>query len=782
MFKQTIKINILSTFLLLIGLVSLSLLTSQYYFNNKLAINSTEKTFKLISSNVNDHLHKTGQNIRNILNANVDNIDLTQEITFNPNSEAFSNFTQILKMNTNISAVYFTHKDGSFYEVININISPNISKIYSAPKNTRWIVVIQTGSKAMYAFLDKKNILISKKRINLSYNSLTRPWYKNAMQVESIVATQPYFFNDTQEEGITYSTQTIKDGTVFAIDYTLKNFNKLLAVQKFEDDSEIFLFTQDGTKFASSNAQKAQIKTIDQALMKEFINKKEKTIIKYSQDSQNYFTMYKPIGYRGFQLGIKLNTYKLYKPYKENMQYSLLISLLLLLISLPLIFFAISHIVKPIKALILENEKIKNREFSKVTNIDTHIIEFIELSDSFVVMSKSIEAYQLAQAKLLDSIVQLIAEAVDAKSAYTGGHCERVPEIAQMLVTEASKSQDEIFKGFSLTSKDELKEFEIGAWLHDCGKVTTPEYVVDKSTKLETIYDRIHEIRTRFEVLWRDTQITYLESKLQGDEEKALEILNAAQSKLLDDFSFIANANIGGEFMSEDKQNRVREIANQEWIRHFDDSLGLGEIEILRYDRDNAQELPATEKLLSDKKQHIIKRENFDYEAYEREGFKEEVPEHLYNYGEVYNLCIAKGTLSPEERYKINEHVILTIKMLEKIPFPSHMTKIPEYAGTHHETLIGTGYPRQLTKDELSIPARIMAIADVFEALTASDRPYKKAKTLSSSIKILSFMVKDEHLDKDIFKLFLRSGLYMTYAKKYLKEEQIDEVDIEQYL
>jgi len=250
----------------------------------------------------------------------------------------------------------------------------------------------------------------------------------------------------------------------------------------------------------------------------------------------------------------------------------------------------------------------------------------------------------------------------------------------------------------------------------------------------------------------------------------------------LEDFEFIASANIGGEYMSPDKQERVRTIANQEWTRNFDDSLGLGEVEILRYDKENAPVLPAREKLLSDKTQHIIKRENFDYEGYERDGFKEEVPENLYNYGEVYNLCIDKGTLSAEERYKINEHVILTIKMLEKIPFPSQMTKIPEYAGTHHETLTGSGYPRKLSAEDLSIPARIMALADVFEALTASDRPYKKAKTLSASVKILSFMVKDKHIDEDVFKLFLRSDLHNVYAKRYLKPEQIDEVDIEQYL
>jgi len=191
---------------------------------------------------------------------------------------------------------------------------------------------------------------------------------------------------------------------------------------------------------------------------------------------------------------------------------------------------------------------------------------------------------------------------------------------------------------------------------------------------------------------------------------------------------------------------------------------------------------PQIETLLSNKNRHIIPREDFDYKEYERMGFKTEVPKHLYNLGELYNICTSAGTLSYEERFKIQEHVHMTISMLEKLPFPDYLKNVPLYAGAHHETLIGTGYPRQLTIDDMPISSRIMAIADVFEALTASDRPYKEPKTLSASIKILNFMVKDQHLDADIFKLFLKSGIYKTYALKYLKPEQIDEVDTEQYL
>ena len=150
--------------------------------------------------------------------------------------------------------------------------------------------------------------------------------------------------------------------------------------------------------------------------------------------------------------------------------------------------------------------------------------------------------------------------------------------------------------------------------------------------------------------------------------------------------------------------------------------------------------------------------------------------------GEVYNLCIGRGTLTAEERFKINDHMVQTIIMLEQLPFPKHLKRVPEYAGGHHETMIGTGYPRRLTKADMSIPARAMAIADIFEALTAADRPYKKAKTLSESLRIMSFMKKDEHIDPDLFALFLETGVFSEYAEQYLLPEQIDEVDIDQYL
>lgn len=389
-----------------------------------------------------------------------------------------------------------------------------------------------------------------------------------------------------------------------------------------------------------------------------------------------------------------------------------------------------------------------------------------------------------SQKKLLDSFIELIASAIDAKSPYTGGHCQRVPELTKMLAKAACESGDGPFSEFDLT-EDEWYELHIAAWLHDCGKVTTPEYVVDKATKLETIYDRIHEIRTRFEVIKRDRVIEYLRAVNEGGDEAALRAtMESELAKLDDDYAFIAESNVGGEFMAPERIERVQEISNLKWTRTLDDRIGISHEESKRKERLPAPALPVEENLLTDRPDHVVYRDGItsSQESDNKFGFQLDVPEHMYNLGEVYNLSIGRGTLTEEERFKINDHIVQTIIMLEQLPFPKHLKRVPEYAGGHHEKMDGTGYPRKLNKGDMSVPARIMAIADIFEALTAADRPYKAPKKLSDSVKIMSFMKKDAHIDDELFELFLTSGVYKEYAERFLLPEQLDEVDIAPYL
>ena len=388
-----------------------------------------------------------------------------------------------------------------------------------------------------------------------------------------------------------------------------------------------------------------------------------------------------------------------------------------------------------------------------------------------------------AQERLLVSMIQAIAGAIDAKSPYTGSHCERVPELALMLAKEAAKQTEGPLADFHFENENEWHEFRIGAWLHDCGKMVTPEHIVDKATKLETIYNRIHEVRMRYEVLLRDADIARMEALMGGAEPAATQAFcDATKARLLDDFAFIAECNVGTESLAPEKIERLAGIAETPWVRHIDDRLGLAHMEKKRLENTPPDPLPATETVLADKPWHVIPRDGRITRAYEELGFQVKVPNHLYNLGELYNLSVSRGTLTEEDRFKVNEHIMQTIAMLEQLSFPKHLKRVPEYAGTHHETLTGTGYPRRLDASQLSIPARVMAIADIFEALTASDRPYKKAKTLSESIKILNQFKEQGEIDPDLFDLFLTSGTYRQYAKVFLMPEQIDDVDIQDYV
>ena len=377
-----------------------------------------------------------------------------------------------------------------------------------------------------------------------------------------------------------------------------------------------------------------------------------------------------------------------------------------------------------------------------------------------------------------ESIIRVLAAAIDTKSPHTGHHCERVPELAIMLAEAACQQTEGAFADFNFDSENQWLEFRVGAWLHDCGKVTTPEYVIEKATKLDMLYNRIHEIRMRFEVLLRDAEIKRLQTLLDGGDIKAAdERFEQEKDELFDEFAFLAASNMGREYMHENDCARIKTIAEKTWLRNFDDTLGLSQQDTLRLRPEDKPALPVTETLLSDKPKHIVPRPSHQVPD-PALGIKMTVPTHMFNYGEIYNLTIQKGTLNSEDRYKINEHIIETINLLEKIPFPDFLQRVPEYATTHHETLDGRGYPRQLTEKDLSVPARIMAVADIFEAITASDRPYKRPYKLSESLKILRNMKKNRHIDADVYSLFIASGVYLKYAKKYLKPEQIDDVDI----
>jgi HD-GYP domain-containing protein (c-di-GMP phosphodiesterase class II) len=317
---------------------------------------------------------------------------------------------------------------------------------------------------------------------------------------------------------------------------------------------------------------------------------------------------------------------------------------------------------------------------------------------------------------LFEALIKLINTAIDEKSPYTGGHCERVPVLTNLLAEAAARTDVGPLASFTMSEKDRY-ELKIAGLLHDCGKITTPVHVVDKATKLQTLFDRIALVDTRFEVLLRDAEI----ARLKGEIDAAAYEARVAQ--LQADREFIRQCNTGGEFMADAKIAEVERIAARRW-RSPDGS-----------------------------------------------------EQSFLSADEVENLCIRRGTLTAAEREVINHHIVMTIRLLEALPWPAHLAQVPEYAGGHHERMDGKGYPRGLARDQMSVQARVMGVADIFEALTASDRPYKLGKTLSESLSILGRMKLDHHVDPDLFEVFLRERVYLEYAQRFLAPAQIDAID-----
>ncbi|HAO23718.1 MULTISPECIES: HD domain-containing phosphohydrolase [unclassified Methylophaga] len=459
-----------------------------------------------------------------------------------------------------------------------------------------------------------------------------------------------------------------------------------------------------------------------------------------------------------------------------------LVAALMLLLLLPFSWWFASILVSRLKKIQLDIDHVQQRHFAAINSQSSHLLEFNALSDKLRDMSLATQFYQKSHQQWTDSLVESVAHAIDAKSAYPTRHCELVPELTMLLADKASESNESAFKDFQLDNDVQQRELRLAAWLHSYGKITTPEYLVDKRTKLEMPYNRIHEIRMRFEVLWRDAEIEFWQQTMQRPEKRTVyeDALKVKQIQLEDDFAFVAQCNIGTEFMDQNTNERLKRLSKISWQRHFDDQLGLSPVELARYHDSNTR-LPATEQLLDDKPEHIIPHNQKAAED-AKSGVNLNQPEYGFNHGELYNLTIESGTLTKEERFRINEHILTTIKMLESLPYPDELSNIPRYATTHLETMNGTGYPRGLTAENLSVPERIIMLANVFEALTAAERPYKKAKTLSVAIFILHQLVEQQLMDRDVFELFLTSGAYKQYAERFMAAEQIDEVDISRFI
>jgi HD-GYP domain-containing protein (c-di-GMP phosphodiesterase class II) len=314
---------------------------------------------------------------------------------------------------------------------------------------------------------------------------------------------------------------------------------------------------------------------------------------------------------------------------------------------------------------------------------------------------------------LFESFLNLLNVAIDEKSPHTGGHCQRVPELTMLLAEAASSTATGPLADFVL-DPDGMRELRLAALLHDCGKVTTPVHIVDKATKLAALHDRIEEIARRFDVASRDLELEQLRTRSD------VAARSRAQAALRDDLLFLRRCNLGAETMADADVARVHAIASRTW-----------------HDGDGN--------------------------------------EHPFLSGdEVENLTVRRGTLTPADRRIIEQHASTTHRMLTQLPWPARLVNVPEIAASHHERLDGKGYPRGLDAARLTMQARILAIADVFEALTAKDRPYKPARPVSEALRVLARMASEGALDPDLLAVFIDHGVWLRYARQHLDPAQID--------
>jgi HD-GYP domain-containing protein (c-di-GMP phosphodiesterase class II)/ribonuclease BN (tRNA processing enzyme) len=345
-------------------------------------------------------------------------------------------------------------------------------------------------------------------------------------------------------------------------------------------------------------------------------------------------------------------------------------------------------------------------------------INFDKLDEKVIVSLASQSAMALTNMQLISSLeefinafVSTIAKAIDAKSPYTSDHIAKVERIA-LLIAKAINDDKTIYKDVTYTEND-YKQIALAAWIHDIGKISMPEHVLDKATKLEKIYDRVNLIEQRFELIKKDKEIEYLKNQISKEKfEEDIKELN-------DYTEFVKRVNLGGEFMSDEDISKLDKISK------------------LSYKKD-----------------------------------KMEFP--LISPDEYYNLSIKKGTLTKEEINIIRNHAQLSLDMISELPFPKKYKDVLNIACNHHEKLNGTGYPRGLSEKDISLEDRIMILSDIFEALTASQRPYKDAMKLSVAKNILEKMMNNGEIDKDLIQFFFNHNIFEEYSKEALKPEQLD--------
>ena len=710
---QVLPTLALGIFVVLLTIVTVTVSVTKF---RRLASENTQTVFSLIAQRNADELRATLRGAVDAVNtqASLDPRYVLADGSVN-RAVLIPALVASLRANPRIYGLYYGFENGTFFQVIAVR-TPRIASTLRAPPGSEFAVrsIVPSGSGALreqWEFLAANAAPIGQDVRASDYVPAKRPWFAGARGASGVFVTRPYLYDSLQGLGLTLSRALPEGGGVFAADLSLGGLESYAQASLEGRQGGIVITNDHGDVLAAHLDQRldgpaaTELQPVSAspnplfAQAAAMLAQDGSRIASVRGEDFVYASRSVPITPEAALHVVAFTPERLYTGAIDETRNSILLfDAAMLLVFLPLIQLVARRIAGTLGQLTQESERLQRLDFSGEARVRSRFYEIDVLGAAQHTMKTAIrertEALEDARVRLralMESLIRLIAGAIDAKSEYTGGHCARVPELARMLAEAACEVKEGPLAGFRFETEDQWQEFRIGTYLHDCGKVTTPEHVVDKATKLETIVNRIHEIRTRFEVLLRDAEIASLKAVAAGDDPQAArQAFETRRAQLVEDFAFVANCNIGAESMSDAHAQRLRAIGQQTWLRHFDDRLGLSHIEESRFAGVPRPPMPALAQLLADNPEHLVPRGAHDRPD-ARHGFRMEVPEHLYNFGELHNLCVSRGTLTAEERYKINEHIVQTIVMLEQLPLPPNLQRVPEYAGTHHETLTGTG-------------------------------------------------------------------------------------------
>ncbi|WP_284078921.1 HD domain-containing phosphohydrolase [Herbaspirillum aquaticum] len=682
-------------------------------------------------------------------------------------------FSVDMVANPLVSAVYVGYPNGDFLLVRSLRGAEQ-RDFFTAPANAAFLVqsILRDGAGAQhgqYRFYDGELKLLSRRdEPGYRFDPRTRPWYATADRSLVPAISAPYVFFTTRQIGISLSQRARNSDAVVAIDMTLDDLAASLGNLRLTPHSELALvdeqrkviaysdmarvLEQDGESFRFRSLDELDVPSLSQLSGRA---RGGESSALYSVDGREWLGLSLPfnvIDGHALKLLIAAPGDELLGQLDRNRKTMVLVALLLVLAFLPLGWWAGRAIGRSMERLALQAGRMSRFDFRTQRRGRSTLREVNMLTDMVDHVSLTVEAF-------LDISAILSTET-------------HVEEMLQQVLEKFVQATRCDGGAVYLWQREQRVMQRAAAYGQQCGLADTMPYDEQGSTTDAARDTEDGRLRVELDLRGRN-----------GSLEGVLVLMHAHDSAH-EDPRFLAFARRLSGMLAVAIETRqliaAQKALLESLIRLMADAIDAKS----PYTGGHCERVPHLAIMLADRPEHKVAWDDEHRPAVERGdprnvlGFDMQLPQYRQNMGELHNLTVRRGTLTEEDRFAINNHIVQTLVMLKRLPWPESLKSVPDTAANHHEKMDGTGYPRRLRASELPVQDRVMALADVFEALTAADRPYKPAKTLSESLRIMARMCREQHLDTELFRYFLRSGLWRTYADELLRPAQRDEVDI----